>query len=60
LRSCDLRVNEWQVVVTFADHTPLAAIDGVVRAVLVDPGAEAGLAQSQSHHSTAAKWDDAP
>ena len=40
-------------------NRPSAAVDGVVRAVLIDPGAEAGRAQDQSHHSTAAEWDDA-
>ena len=40
-----------------AADAPLAAIDGVVRAVLVDPGAEAGGAQGQSRHSTAAECD---
>ena len=42
-----------------ATNIPLATVDGVVRAVLVDPGAKAGRAHGQSHHSTAAEWDDA-
>ena len=40
-------------------HGPVAAVDGEVLPIIVDPGTETSRAQDQSHHSTAAEWDDA-
>ena len=43
-----------------ATNIPLATVDGIVRAVLVDPGAEAGRAHREGHQSIAPAHLTAP
>jgi hypothetical protein len=43
-------MHRWRVRPT----SPLAAVDGVVRAVLVDHGTEAGRAKFESHYDSTA------